>query len=138
MGVIRQFVTIRAHFFQKTAGIQRAIAVAGCREPGGEQEEHVLGPRAGHVEEAAFLLDVPFVDGAGEGEEAVGAVTSVARHHDEGPIALALLKRTTPVDAPLVVAAHDGQIAAAQETIVPPDAGRTAAVPRLPRLARRR
>lgn len=72
------------------------------------------------------------------GEEAVGSVTSVARHHEEGPIALALIRRTVPVDAPLRVRTDDGEIAAAAETIVPPDAGRTAAPPRLPRLSRRR
>ncbi|PZU48739.1 MAG: folate-binding protein YgfZ [Microbacterium sp.] len=70
--------------------------------------------------------------------ETVGTVTSVSRHHDEGPIALALLARRTPVDADLVVGADDGPVAAAQEVIVPPDAGRTASVPRLPRLSRRR
>ena len=43
VGIIRQFVTIRAHFFQKTAGIERTVAFAGDREPGGEKEEHVLG-----------------------------------------------------------------------------------------------
>ncbi|WP_431803288.1 YgfZ/GcvT domain-containing protein [Microbacterium sp. bgisy203] len=75
---------------------------------------------------------------AGEDGDVVGTVTSVARHHDEGPIALAIIKRTTPVDAPLTVATDDGVVAAAQETIVPPDAGRTASVPRLPRLSRRR
>jgi folate-binding protein YgfZ len=72
------------------------------------------------------------------GGEVVGAVTSVARHHEEGPIALALIKRTTPTEAPLTVALDSGEIPAAQEMIVPPDAGRTAAVPRLPRLSRRR
>ncbi|MFT4051257.1 MAG: glycine cleavage T C-terminal barrel domain-containing protein [Microbacterium sp.] len=70
--------------------------------------------------------------------EVVGAVTSSARHFEDGPIALALIKRAVPVEAPLRVATCDGEIAAAQETIVPPDAGRTAAVPRLPRLSRRR
>lgn len=70
--------------------------------------------------------------------EPVGAVTSVARHYEEGPIALALIKRTTPVDAALTVAVEGGVIAAAQEIIVPPDAGRTANIPRMPRLARRR
>lgn len=72
------------------------------------------------------------------GDETVGTVTSVARHYEEGPIALALIKRTTPVDADLTVRTDDGEVAAAPETIVPPDAGRTAAVPRLPRLSRRR
>ncbi|MFT4214448.1 MAG: glycine cleavage T C-terminal barrel domain-containing protein, partial [Microbacterium sp.] len=70
------------------------------------------------------------------GDDVVGTVTSVARHHDEGPIALAFVKRTTAVDAPLTVG--EERIAAAQETIVPPDAGSTANVPRLPRLSRRR
>ncbi|CAN7363442.1 folate-binding protein [Microbacterium sp. LjRoot45] len=72
------------------------------------------------------------------GGEPVGAITSVARHHEEGPIALALVKRTTAVDAPLTVAVDGGEVTAAQEQIVPPEAGRTAAVPRLPRLSRRR
>ncbi|WP_127573876.1 YgfZ/GcvT domain-containing protein [Georgenia faecalis] len=46
---------------------------------------------------------------------AVGVVTSVVRHADLGPLALALVKRSLPVDAPLDV---DGT-AAAQEVIVP-------------------
>ncbi len=72
------------------------------------------------------------------GGEPVGVLTSVARHFEEGPIALALVKRTTPVDADLAVRSADGDIAAAQEVIVSPDAGRTASIPRMPRLSRRR
>ncbi len=69
----------------------------------------------------------------------VGQITSVARHFEEGPVALALVKRTAPTDAVLSVSVADGgTIAAAQEMIVPPDAGRAANVPRLPRLGRRR
>jgi folate-binding protein YgfZ len=49
----------------------------------------------------------------------VGFVGSAARHYELGPIALALIKRTVPVDAVLSAAG----IAAAQEVIVPPDAG---------------
>jgi len=49
----------------------------------------------------------------------VGFVGSAARHYELGPIALALVKRTVPVDATLAAAG----IAAAQEVIVPPDAG---------------
>jgi tRNA-modifying protein YgfZ len=49
----------------------------------------------------------------------VGFVGSAARHYELGPIALALVKRSTPVDAALAAAG----IAAAQEVIVPPDAG---------------
>jgi tRNA-modifying protein YgfZ len=49
----------------------------------------------------------------------VGVAGSAARHYELGPIALALVKRTTPVTAALSV---DG-IAAAQEMLVSPDAG---------------
>ena len=49
----------------------------------------------------------------------VGFVGSAARHYELGPIALALVKRTVPVDATLIA----GGVAAAQEVIVPPDAG---------------
>jgi len=72
------------------------------------------------------------------GGEPVGELTSVAQHYEEGPIALALLKRSTPVEADLTVVVDGGEISATQEQIVPPDAGRTAAVPRMPRLSRRR
>ncbi|MFC4030178.1 YgfZ/GcvT domain-containing protein [Streptomyces polygonati] len=55
---------------------------------------------------------------AGEGEDAraVGFITSSARHWELGPIALALVKRNTPEQAPLL--AED--TAAAQETVVAP------------------
>ncbi|WP_338420014.1 hypothetical protein [Raineyella fluvialis] len=49
----------------------------------------------------------------------IGFVGSAARHHEQGPIALALVKRSTPVDADLVV----GDVAAAQEVLVDPEAG---------------
>jgi tRNA-modifying protein YgfZ len=52
-------------------------------------------------------------------EASVGFTGSAARHYELGPIALALIKRTTPVAATLLV---DG-IAAAQEALVSPDAG---------------
>ncbi len=44
---------------------------------------------------------------------------SAARHWELGPIALAVVRRTVPVDATLLA----GGVAAAQEVIVPPDAG---------------
>ncbi|MFC9387158.1 CAF17-like 4Fe-4S cluster assembly/insertion protein YgfZ [Streptomyces venezuelae] len=55
---------------------------------------------------------------AADGEEGrqLGFVTSSVRHHELGPIALALVKRNVPVDAPLVA----GTTAAAQETVVEP------------------
>jgi tRNA-modifying protein YgfZ len=49
----------------------------------------------------------------------IGTVGSAARHYELGPIALGLVKRTSPVDATLTV---DG-IAAAQEVLVSPEAG---------------
>jgi folate-binding protein YgfZ len=52
-------------------------------------------------------------------EATVGFVGSAARHYELGPIGLALIKRTTPVDATLQA---DG-LPAAQEVVVPPDAG---------------
>ncbi|OZB84143.1 folate-binding protein [Microbacterium sp. 13-71-7] len=72
-------------------------------------------------------------DGA---EDEVGHITSAARHHELGPIALAILSRRAPI-GDLVVRTPDGDIAAAQEVIVPGDAGATAEIPRLTRLSRR-
>ncbi|MFE5909719.1 YgfZ/GcvT domain-containing protein [Streptomyces wedmorensis] len=55
---------------------------------------------------------------AADGEEGrqLGFVTTAVRHHELGPIALALVKRNVPVDAPLIA----GTTAAAQETVVEP------------------
>ncbi|OCG72757.1 aminomethyltransferase [Microbacterium sediminis] len=71
------------------------------------------------------------------GDAEAGHVTSSALHHELGPIALALVSRRTPGDAALEVEAGGTRIAAAQEIIVPADAGATAEVPRLTRLSRR-
>ncbi|MBP2704988.1 folate-binding protein YgfZ [Microbispora sp. RL4-1S] len=54
----------------------------------------------------------------------IGFVGSSARHYELGPIALAVVKRTVPVDAGLLA----GGVAAAQEVVVPPDAGRNVAI----------
>ena len=51
----------------------------------------------------------------------VGRVTSVSRHHELGPIALAVLKRSTDPSATLMVVGDDGPISAAQEVIVNAD-----------------
>jgi folate-binding protein YgfZ len=49
----------------------------------------------------------------------VGVVTSVALHHELGPVALAVVKRSVPLDADLVVGTPEaGEVAAAQETVV--------------------
>ena len=73
------------------------------------------------------------------GERAVGAVTSVARHHELGPIALALLRRAVPVGEQLTVQITEvdeatgetvpvGRVDAAQEVLVSPE-GRAQASP---------
>ena len=73
------------------------------------------------------------------GERAVGAVTSVARHHELGPIALALLRRAVPADEQLTVEITEvdeatgetipvGRVDAAQEVLVSPE-GRAQASP---------
>jgi folate-binding protein YgfZ len=49
----------------------------------------------------------------------VGFTGSAARHYELGPIGLALVKRTVPAAAALLA----GGVPAAQEVIVPPDAG---------------
>jgi hypothetical protein len=56
----------------------------------------------------------------------VGFVGSAARHFELGPIGLALVRRTVPVDAELMA----GGVAAAQEVIVPPDAGANVTIDR--------
>ena len=73
------------------------------------------------------------------GERTVGAVTSVARHHELGPIALALLRRAVPADEQLTVEITEvdeatgetipvGRVDAAQEVLVSPE-GRAQASP---------
>jgi folate-binding protein YgfZ len=54
---------------------------------------------------------------------AVGTLTSVARHHELGPVGLAVVKRSVPEDAELLVvgdvSGQPVQVAAAQEVVVP-------------------
>lgn len=58
-----------------------------------------------------------------EGREC-GFVGSSARHHELGPIALALVKRNVPVDATLMVAVAEGDhMPAGQEVVVDPEVG---------------
>ncbi|GAA1060247.1 CAF17-like 4Fe-4S cluster assembly/insertion protein YgfZ [Agromyces bracchium] len=73
-----------------------------------------------------------------QGEEperrVVGAITSAAMHHELGPIALAVIKRSVPADLELIVESHGIDVAAAQVEIVPAGAAAAVEVPRLPRL----
>jgi folate-binding protein YgfZ len=73
-----------------------------------------------HLDGSEVHLPVPGtpVRLAGDGPEGrqLGFVTTPARHYELGPIALALVKRNVPVDAPLIA----GTTAAAQEVVVEP------------------
>ena len=53
----------------------------------------------------------------------VGRVGTSARHHELGPIALALVKRNVPVDQQLEAQLDDQWLPAAQEVIVDPEGG---------------
>ncbi|GAA1727910.1 YgfZ/GcvT domain-containing protein [Microcella frigidaquae] len=86
-----------------------------------------------HLDGSDALLPEPGAE-VRAGDAVVGTLTAAARHHELGPIALALVKRGLDPAAALVVEAEGTPIAAAQQVIVPPDAGATANVPRIPRL----
>lgn len=68
------------------------------------------------------------------GEKEVGRLTASGIHHELGPIGLAVVKRSLDPAATLTLSADDVVVSATQEVIVPPGAGATADVPRLPRL----
>ncbi len=90
--------------------------------------EGVLPPRGSVVS-----VDRPVAEGEAERRE-VGLITSSALHHELGPIALAVVKRSTDPTAVLLVETDGLVISAAQQVVVPPEAGAEAHVPRLPRL----
>lgn len=73
--------------------------------------------------EAGAEVRLPGADGAPG--KVVGTLTSMARHHELGPIGLAVLKRNVPEDAELLVSGDvSGQaieVSAAQEIVVPGD-----------------
>ncbi|MFF8448170.1 YgfZ/GcvT domain-containing protein [Streptomyces leeuwenhoekii] len=73
-----------------------------------------------HLDGSEVHLPVPgteirLADDGADGRK-VGFVTTSVRHHELGPVALALVKRNVPVDARLMA----GDTAAAQETVVEP------------------
>ena len=59
----------------------------------------------------------------GDEDAVLGLVTSSANHYELGPIALAVIRRQAPVDAELAVRSEGTTVSAAQEVVVPPDAG---------------
>ena len=87
----------------------------------------------GHPPRRAVLLHLDGSEGelpvagarvSDQGKE-VGKVTRVARHHEWGPLAYAVIKRSVETHAELSVAGPDGPIAATQEVLVLPDSGAT-------------
>ena len=71
-----------------------------------------------HLDGSENRLPKPGLPVSHDGRD-IGVVGSSARHHELGPIALALVKRNVPVDAALVV---DG-MPAGQEVLVDPEVG---------------
>jgi folate-binding protein YgfZ len=67
-----------------------------------------------HLDGSAVVMPNPGTPVENNGVT-VGFLGTVARHHELGPIALAVVKRTTPVEATLTVAG----VSAAQQVIVP-------------------
>ena len=67
--------------------------------------------------------DKVFVSGT---DNEIGHITSIGQHFELGPIALAVLNRNVDEKAALFVRTQVGEIAANQETIVPPTAGQAA------------
>ncbi|QIM19199.1 folate-binding protein YgfZ [Leucobacter coleopterorum] len=107
-----------------------------------------------HLDGSGGELPVPgalvYREGEAQDPESrpVGRVTRAVLHYEWGGIALALLKRAVPEDAPLELRAGEtgaepgnveGQrIAASQEIVVPADAGRTRTIEPTVRLTPRR
>ncbi|MCL1870007.1 MAG: folate-binding protein [Promicromonosporaceae bacterium] len=71
-----------------------------------------------HLDGSGHLLPEPGAEVLLDGR-AVGTLTSIARHHELGPVGLAVVKRSVPEDAELLVAADGLEVAAAQEVVVP-------------------
>lgn len=69
-----------------------------------------------HLDGSEHLLPGPG-DEVRHGEKVVGRLTTVVRHEELGPVALAVVKRSVPADAPLTA----GGVAAAQEIVVGTD-----------------
>ena len=76
-----------------------------------------------------------FLAGAAADARPIGRITRAANHYEWGGVALALLKRSTPIDAAVEIRSEGfAPIVCSQEEIVPADAGATREIPRLRRL----
>jgi folate-binding protein YgfZ len=54
------------------------------------------------------------------GDRVVGWVGTAAQHHELGPVATVMLKRSVDPDADLLIRAADGDVVASQEVVVVP------------------
>lgn len=72
-----------------------------------------------HLDGSGHLVPDPGADVIAGGRT-IGRITSVARHFEDGPIALAVIKRNTSPELDLEVSVGNGTISAAQTTIVTP------------------
>ena len=70
-----------------------------------------------HLDGSGHLLPVAGAEVV-LGGRVLGLVTSVARHHELGPVALAVVKRSADEHAELLVRCEGGDVAASQESIV--------------------
>jgi folate-binding protein YgfZ len=61
------------------------------------------------------------------GGDMVGRVTTAGNHFEDGPVALAVIKRNVDIAALLTVVHDDHPLTATQQVLVPPSAGATAA-----------
>lgn len=98
-----------------------------------------LDGSGGELPEPGALLALQGAEPGPDGQpKPVGRITSAAVHADDGPIALALLKRTLDPAAVLEAPLPGGGVAtAAQTVIVDPGAGRNVDVPRIGRISGR-
>ncbi|HEY0186330.1 MAG TPA: folate-binding protein [Cellulomonas sp.] len=78
---------------------------------------------SGHLlpEAGAVVREPGELRSGGEPGREVGRVTSLVRHHELGPVALAVVKRSAPQDVELVVDCEGGAVTAGQEVVVPGD-----------------
>lgn len=74
-----------------------------------------------HLDGSGHSLPEPGAAVHGAEGAVVGRVTSVARHHELGPVALAVLKRSVDPTLTLTVPTDGGPVAAAQELVVNAD-----------------
>ncbi len=78
---------------------------------------------SGHLlpEVGAVVRELGDLLSGGEPGREVGRVTSLVRHHELGPVALAVVKRSMPSDVEVVVDCDGGPVTAGQEAVVPGD-----------------